>query len=177
MNEFLLVFGIALFASFLTYLGAPLAERFDVPHIVVSGALQFAAGIITALVAFSLMPYAVRHSTPRIMYVAGLSIYAFVTLSIWIAEVTIPQDGLLGRVLDPIDWLSETIFSVLILLTLYDGVSCLVAHAATQTSASFDLTIWSTCSSPLWVRRWLRSAWHWPRSLSRWADNIFVFRS
>lgn len=65
MNEFLLVFGIALFASFLTYLGAPLAERFDVPHIVVSGALQFAAGIITALVAFSLMPYAVRHSTPQ----------------------------------------------------------------------------------------------------------------
>lgn len=31
-------------------------------------------------------------------------------------EVTIPQDGLLGRVLGPIDWLSETIFSVLILL-------------------------------------------------------------
>lgn len=29
----------------------------------------------------------------------------------------IPQDGLLGRVLDPIDRLSETIFSVLILLT------------------------------------------------------------
>lgn len=65
MNEFLLVFGIALFASFLTYLGAPLAERFDVPLIVVSGALQFAAGIIAALVALSLMPYAVRYSTPR----------------------------------------------------------------------------------------------------------------
>jgi ZIP family zinc transporter len=64
MNEFLLVFGIAVFASFMTYLGAPVAERFDVPPIVVSGALQFAAGIITALVAFSLMPAAVRYSTP-----------------------------------------------------------------------------------------------------------------
>ena len=60
MNEFLLVLGIALFASFLTYLGAPVAERFDAPQKVVSAALQFAAGIITALVAFSLMPPAVR---------------------------------------------------------------------------------------------------------------------
>ncbi len=60
MNEFLLVFGIALLASFLTYLGAPAAERFDVSHQVVAGALQFASGIITALVAFSLMPPAVR---------------------------------------------------------------------------------------------------------------------
>jgi zinc transporter, ZIP family len=64
MHEFLLVFGIAVFASFLTYLGAPVAERFHVPHMAVSGALQFAAGIITALVAFSLMPTAVRFSTP-----------------------------------------------------------------------------------------------------------------
>jgi ZIP family zinc transporter len=60
MSEFLLVFGIALLASFLTYLGAPVAERFDAPQKVVSAALQFAAGIITALVAFSLMPPAVR---------------------------------------------------------------------------------------------------------------------
>ena len=60
MSEFLLVFGIATLASFLTYLGAPVAERFDAPQKVVSAALQFAAGIITALVAFSLMPPAVR---------------------------------------------------------------------------------------------------------------------
>ena len=60
MNEFLLVLGIALVASFLTYLGAPVAERFEVPQKVVSAALQFASGIITALVAFSLMPPAVR---------------------------------------------------------------------------------------------------------------------
>jgi ZIP family zinc transporter len=61
MNDFLLVFVIGLFASFLTYLGAPMAERFDVPQKVVSAALQFAAGIISALVAFSLMPPAVRY--------------------------------------------------------------------------------------------------------------------
>lgn len=64
MSEFLLVFGIALLASFLTYLGAPVAERFDVPHRVVSGALQFAAGILTGVVAFSLMPVAYRDGTP-----------------------------------------------------------------------------------------------------------------
>jgi len=60
VDEFLPVLGIALLASFLTYLGAPIAERFDVSHKVVSGALQFASGIITALVAFSLMPPAIR---------------------------------------------------------------------------------------------------------------------
>lgn len=60
MSEFLLVFGIALLASFLTYLGAPVAERFEVPQKFVSASLQFAAGIISALVAFSLMPPAVR---------------------------------------------------------------------------------------------------------------------
>lgn len=60
MGEFLTVAAIAAMAAFLTYLGAPLAERFDVPYRVVGGALQFAAGVITALVAFSLMPVAVR---------------------------------------------------------------------------------------------------------------------
>ncbi len=64
MNELLLVFGISAVAAFLTYLGAPIAERIDVPQHVVSGALQFAAGIITALVAFSLMPPVVRNGPP-----------------------------------------------------------------------------------------------------------------
>lgn len=64
MNDFLLVLGIALLAAILTYLGAPLAERYTVPHRVVSAALQFAAGIITALVAFTLMPPAVRSGPP-----------------------------------------------------------------------------------------------------------------
>ncbi len=59
MNGFLLVIGISALAAGLTFLGAPLAERFDVPHRIVSGALQFAAGIITALVAITLMPPAI----------------------------------------------------------------------------------------------------------------------
>jgi len=59
MSDFVVVLGIALLASFLTYLGAPLAEMVEVRHEVVSAALQFAAGIITAMVAFSLMPPAV----------------------------------------------------------------------------------------------------------------------
>lgn len=60
MSDFQLVFSIVLVASFLTYLGAPAAERLDVTHKVVGAVLQFAAGIITALVAFSLMPPAIR---------------------------------------------------------------------------------------------------------------------
>lgn len=64
MNEFLLVVAIALLASFLTWLGAPAAERLNVPHSVVSGALQFASGIIAALVALSLMPPTIRAGTP-----------------------------------------------------------------------------------------------------------------
>jgi ZIP family zinc transporter len=60
MNDFLFVALIAGVAAFLTWLGAPLAERFDVPNKVVSGALQFAAGVIAALVFLSLMPPAVR---------------------------------------------------------------------------------------------------------------------
>ncbi|MCZ7552767.1 MAG: hypothetical protein B6D39_09195 [Anaerolineae bacterium UTCFX2] len=60
MNDFLLVLIIASVAAFLTYLGAPAAERFEAPDRAVNAALQFAAGIITALVAFSLMPAALR---------------------------------------------------------------------------------------------------------------------
>jgi ZIP family zinc transporter len=78
MNDFLLVLGIALLAAFLTYLGAPIAERFDVPQRVVSAALQFAAGIITALVALSLMPPAVRDGSSLIvalMFFIGGAIY------------------------------------------------------------------------------------------------------
>jgi ZIP family zinc transporter len=60
MSDFLVVVLIAGFAGFLTWLGAPIAEKFDVPYKVVSGALQFAAGVIAALVFLSLMPPAVR---------------------------------------------------------------------------------------------------------------------
>jgi ZIP family zinc transporter len=70
VNDFVLVLVIASVAALLTFLGAPAAERFDVPHRVVSAALQFAAGIITGLVAFSLMPSAVRDG-PYIGIVIG----------------------------------------------------------------------------------------------------------
>lgn len=78
MNEFLLVLGVATIAAFLTYLGAPIAEHFDVPQRVVSAALQFAAGVITALVALSLMPPAVRGGPPiaiALMFFLGGAIY------------------------------------------------------------------------------------------------------
>jgi zinc transporter, ZIP family len=61
MADFLIVLGISALAAGLTYLGVPAAERLDVPHRVVSAALQFAAGIVTALVAITLMPPAIRN--------------------------------------------------------------------------------------------------------------------
>lgn len=64
MTDFLFVLAIAGLAAVLTYLGVPAAERFDVPQRVVSASLQFAAGLITALVALSLMPPAVRYGPP-----------------------------------------------------------------------------------------------------------------
>ncbi len=60
MNEFLMVVGVSLVAALLTWLGAPAAERLNVSQSVVSGALQFASGIIAALVALTLMPPAVQ---------------------------------------------------------------------------------------------------------------------
>ena len=61
MSDLVTVVGIAALAAGLTYLGVPAAERFDVPHRIVSAALQFAAGIVTALVAVTLMPPAIRN--------------------------------------------------------------------------------------------------------------------
>jgi ZIP family zinc transporter len=80
MNDFQLVVGIAALSSLLTFLGAPLAERFDVPHRVVSAALQFAAGIIAALVALSLMPPAVRYGSPvwvALAFFVGGALFVF----------------------------------------------------------------------------------------------------
>jgi len=67
MNDFLLVLGIASIAAGLTFLGAPLAEKVDVPHQVVGAALQLAAGSIIAVVAFTLMPPAVRIALPLLI--------------------------------------------------------------------------------------------------------------
>jgi zinc transporter, ZIP family len=88
MNDFLIVLGIASLSAFFTYLGAPLAERFDVPHRIVSAALQFAAGIITALVFFSLMPPAVQNG-PAIGVVLGFFVGGtlFVLLEKYSAQV------------------------------------------------------------------------------------------
>lgn len=72
MNEFFLVLVIAGLAAFLTFLGALLAERFQVPQHIISGALQFAAGILTAIVGFSLMPLAVLNGPPIPVAVAFL---------------------------------------------------------------------------------------------------------
>ena len=80
MNDFLLVLLIASVAGFLTYLGAPAAERFDVPQRVVSGALQLAAGIIIAIVGFSLMPVAVTGGPSWGVFLAffvGGALYVF----------------------------------------------------------------------------------------------------
>ncbi len=63
MSEFVLVFFVASLAAALTYLGAPIAERFDLPQRIVSASLQFAAGMITALVALSLLPPAARYGS------------------------------------------------------------------------------------------------------------------
>lgn len=81
VNEFILVLVIASAAAFLTVLGVPAAERFDVPFRLVSAALQFAAGIITGLVAFSLMPSAVRDG-PYVGVVIGFFVggVLFVTI-------------------------------------------------------------------------------------------------
>lgn len=80
-NEFALVLVIAGVAAMLTYLGAPVAERFDIPHRVVSAALQFAAGVITALVAFSLMsPALYKGATPLIILAFFLGGVLFVAI-------------------------------------------------------------------------------------------------
>lgn len=81
MNEFVMVLLIASLAAMLTYLGVPAAERFDIPQQVVGGALQFAAGVITALVAFTLMPPALRNgATAWIMLAFFLGGVLFVTV-------------------------------------------------------------------------------------------------
>jgi zinc transporter, ZIP family len=61
VNDFVLVAGIGALSAGLAFLGVPAAERSDVSHRTVSAALQFAAGIITALVAVTLMPPAMRN--------------------------------------------------------------------------------------------------------------------
>ena len=97
MNDFVLVLLIASVAAVLTYLGAPVAERFDIPHRVVSGALQFAAGVITALVAFSLMPPALyKGATTSIIlafFLGGVLFVAIEHLSLRFLQSGGGEDG------------------------------------------------------------------------------------
>jgi ZIP family zinc transporter len=85
MNEFLSVLAIALPAAGLTTLGAPLAERVAVSQRVLSAALQFAAGVLTALVALTLMPPAVRGGEPLVIalafFLGGAVFVVFDTIS------------------------------------------------------------------------------------------------
>jgi len=64
MNAFVLILVSAGIAAAFSLVGALLAERIDPPQRVISSALQFAAGILTAMVAFTLMPSAVRGIEP-----------------------------------------------------------------------------------------------------------------
>lgn len=64
MRAFALMLGSAGIAAALSLVGAVLAERTDPPQRVISSALQFAAGILSAMVAFTLMPAAVRGIEP-----------------------------------------------------------------------------------------------------------------
>lgn len=59
MRDFLLVVGIGLLAASPTYVGVPIAERFDVPSRVVNAALQFAAGFLIGTIVLSLLVPAV----------------------------------------------------------------------------------------------------------------------
>jgi ZIP family zinc transporter len=60
MQSFPLMLAIASLTAFFTWLGAPLAEWIDAPQYVVNAALQLAAGILTAIVGFSLLPVAIQ---------------------------------------------------------------------------------------------------------------------
>ena len=100
MNDFLLVVGISLVAALLTWLGAPAAERLNVPPGVVSGALQFASGIIAALVALTLMPPAVQFGSGALVALAFFAGGAlFVSFDYYTASRAAQKPGSEGSVL------------------------------------------------------------------------------
>jgi len=92
VNESILVLLIASLAALLTYLGVPLAERYEVSVRLLSEALQFTAGVITALVAFSLMPPAVRSiSFPLVVFGFFLGGILFVVME-YLSSHLIPSN-------------------------------------------------------------------------------------
>lgn len=68
-NDFLLVIIISGIAAFLTVMGGVAAERTEVPSQIVSRALQFAAGVLVALICFTLMPPAARSGLSTLVVV------------------------------------------------------------------------------------------------------------
>lgn len=87
------VLGIAGVAALLTSAGAPLAERTEVSRRVIAGALQLIAGIITALVATSLMPLAVQQGS-----LAGIAIGFFVGGALFVSFEYVSAVRLAARV-------------------------------------------------------------------------------
>ncbi len=117
MNEFSLVFAIALLTAGLTYLGAPLAERFDVPDRVISAALQFAAGIITALVGLSLMPPAVRYGIP-----SGVALAFFLGGALFVAFEYVSGQQLAAKAVGDAEVTSLGLYAGVLVDMLIDGM-------------------------------------------------------
>lgn len=67
MSEIPQAVGIGLLAATITSVGAPLAKLTPLPNRVVSGALQFAAGILAGLVLFELLPPAIESLAPGVL--------------------------------------------------------------------------------------------------------------
>ncbi len=96
MNDFLLVLAIAGVTAFLTFLGAPAAERLDVSQRAISAALQFAAGVLTAIVALSLMPPATAGPPVWVVLAFFLGGAAFVSLEYYAAKRQAAASGAQG---------------------------------------------------------------------------------
>lgn len=129
MDDFLLVLAIAFVAALLTYLGAPLAERYVVPQKVTSAALQFAAGIIVSLVAFSLMPKAAAGGvtlTLALAFFAGGA--AYVLMEYYFARKAH------GQAVDEIAAVSMGLYVTVVADLIIDGAVIGIGAALTVTT-------------------------------------------
>ncbi|MCC6628576.1 MAG: hypothetical protein IT340_14390 [Chloroflexi bacterium] len=70
MNEFVLVIVIALVMAIPVFVAGLAAERVTVPPVVISAAWQVAAGMLVAIIGFSLMPPVVRDGLPMLVMLA-----------------------------------------------------------------------------------------------------------
>ncbi len=150
MTDFGIVLAIAALTAFLTFLGAPAAERFDVPHRVVSAALQFAAGIVAALVALSLMPPAVRGGEPvgiaLAFFLGGAVFVVFEYVSAqWLAEgggaetVDTPSLGLYVGILVDM-FIDGVVIGIGATLTLMTGLLLALGMAMSTMPLAFVTT-------------------------------------